>query len=239
MLNLNGLCAIAWSNYLLDLIVLGVLVFTAWYCGKKGFIECFFGIVSVVAALLMGILLTKLVVSLTGGLFGLQDSLNTSFEMALLKIEGFGTDISNAGLSAALAEKNLPNFLVDLIIENFGNESIPTGTTLAMAAGRTLSGVCTNFIAWILIVGGSWGLMWIVKKIVKKIATKIKLVKRIDVLLGCVVGLFFGLLAVSFVLGILALVPSEGITAYLDKSLFVGALYNNNLISTLLGWMIS
>ena len=73
----------------------------------------------------------------------------------------------------------------------------------------------------------------------QKIATKIKLVKRIDVLLGCVVGLFFGLLAVSFVLGILALVPSEGITAYLDKSLFVGALYNNNLISTLLGWMIS
>ena len=239
MFNLNALCAIAWSNYILDLVVLAILVFAAWFCGKKGFIECFFGIVSVAAALLVGILFTKLVVTLTGGLFGLQDTLNASFETALLKIEGFGTDISNEGITAALAEKNLPSFLVDLIIENFGNESIAMGTTLAMVAGDTLAGVCINFITWALLVGAAWGLMWLLKKIVKKIAKKIKLVNRIDILLGCVVGLLFGLLAVYFVLGILSLIPSEGITAYLDKSLFVGALYNNNLLNKLLGLMIS
>ncbi len=239
MWNLNGLNAIVWTNYLLDFAVIAILVFAAWFCGKKGFIECFFGIVSVAAALLVGILLTKLVVTLTGGLFGLQDSLNTSFQMAFSKIDGFATDISNQGITAALAEKNLPNFLVDLIVENFGNESIAQGTTLAMLAGDTLSGVCINFIAWILLVGMTWGLMWLLKKILKKIAKKIKLVNRIDVLLGNVVGLFFGVLAVSVVLGILALIPSEGITTYLNNSLFVGAMYNNNLLNTLLGWMIS
>lgn len=239
MLNLNGLCSIVWTNYLLDLIVLAVLIFVTWWCGRKGFIVCFFSIISVAAALLVAILFTKLVVTATGGLFGLQDSLSTSFETAFLKIEGFSIDISNEGLTAALTEKHLPSFLVDLIIDNYGNESIAVGTTLAMATSSTLSGVCTNLIAWIALVGITWGLMWLLKKILKKIALKIKLINRIDILLGCIVGLFFSLLGVYLVLGILSLIPSEAITTYLDNSLFVGFLYNDNLLTKLLGMMIS
>lgn len=239
MFQLNSLCAIAWSNYLLDLAVVAVLILATWYCGKKGFIVCFFSIISVVAALLVAILFTKLVVTVTGGLFGLQDTLATSFETAFLKIEGFSIDISNEGLTAILKEKELPTFLVDLIIENYGNESIAVGTTLAMATSSTLSGVCINFITWIGLVGITWGLMWLLKKILKKIASKIKLINRIDIMLGCLVGLFFGLLTTYFVLGVLSLFPSESITTYLNNSLFVGALYNNNLLNKLLGMMIS
>ena len=240
MFGVNGLCAgIVWTNYVLDLIVLAVLLFATWYCGKKGFIVCFFSIISVIAALLVAILFTKLVVTLTGGLFGLQDTLATSFEQAFLKIEGFSIDISNEGITTALSEKNLPEFLVELIIDNFGNENIAVGTTLAMATSSTLSGVCINFITWLGLVAITWSLMWLVKKILKKIALKIKLVNRIDIVLGCIVGLFFGVLAVYFVLGILAMMPSETITMYLDNSLFVGSLYNNNLLNKLLGMMIS
>ena len=182
---------------------------------------------------------TKLVVTLTGGLFGLQDKLFTTFETTFLKLEGFSIDISNEGLTTLLTEKKLPTFLVDVIIDNYGNENIEVGTTLAMAASTTLSGICINFITWIGLVAVTWGLMWCVKKTLKKIATKIKLINRIDILLGCLVGLFFGMLAVYFVLGVLALMPSENITAYLNNSLFVGALYNNNLLNKLLGMWLS
>ena len=239
MLNLNELCSIVWTNYTLDIIVLAIVMFVTWLCGKKGFIVCFFSIVSVIAALLVAILFTKIIVTATGGLFGLQDALSTSFETAFLKIKGFSIDISNEGLTAALAEKHLPSFLVDLIIDNYGNESIAVGTTLAMVTSNTLSGVCTNLIAWICIVLTTWGLMWIVKKVLKEFAKKIKIINRIDILLGCLVGLFFSMLGVFLVLGILSLIPSEGITAYLDNSLFVGALYNNNLLTKVLGMMIS
>ena len=239
MFNLNGLCSVSWSNYLLDLIVIGALIFVMWYCGKKGLIVCFFSLISVASAVLVAILFTKLFVTVTGGLFGLQDTLLHSFETAFSRIDGFTTDISNAGLTAALAEKNLPTFLVDLIIENFGNASIPENTTLAMVTSDTLSDVCTYFMAWIVLAGITWGLMWFLKKMLKTLAKKIKIINKIDTILGCVVGLFFGLLALYFVLGVCSLIPSEAITTYLDQSIILKAMYNNNLLSQILGMMIS
>lgn len=238
MLSLNGLCSVRWTNYILDLAVLGLLILVMWYCGRKGLINCFFGFVSVAAAILVAVLFTKVFVSITGGLFGLQDTLSNSFEAAFLKVDGFSTDISNAGLTAALEEKKLPSFLVDLVIDRFGNENIPEKTTLAMVTSNTLSGVCINFIAWGGLAGITWGLMWLLKKIVKKISKKIRIISKIDTLLGCVVGLFFCLSALYFTLGVLALIPSEAITGYLNNSILVGAMYNNNVLSQLLALMI-
>jgi hypothetical protein len=239
MLNINGLCSVVWTNYILDLAVIGALIFVMWYCGKKGLINCFFGLVSVASAILIAVLFTKVFVSATGGLFGLEATLKGSFESAFLKVEGFSTDISNTGLATALEQKNLPTFLVDLVIEKFGNENIPENTTLAMVTSSTLSGVCINFIAWGGLAGITWGLMWILKKILRKIARKIKIIGKIDTVLGCVVGLFFCLSALYFTLGVLSLIPSEGITSYMNDSILVGSMYNNNVLTKLLGAMIA
>jgi hypothetical protein len=40
-------------------------------------------------------------------------------------------------------------------------------------------------------------------------------------------------------LAILALFPSEGITAYFNDGLFVKWLYNRNLLNIILGWLIA
>lgn len=237
MFTIYGLCSITWTNYLLDIVVIAALVFSAVWCGKKGLIECFFGVVSTLVALVAATLLTKAIMELTGGLFGLQDVLSGSFENAFLKIKGFNTDISNEGLTAVLAEKNLPKFLIDLILDNFGNKEIEVGTTLALVVGATFSKLCITFLTWAILYGIAWLVMWFIKAILKAMAKKITLIGKIDTVLGCVSGLIVGMLVVYLVLAILALIPSEAITNYLDNSLFVGALYNNNLIHKIIGWM--
>ena len=238
MFGVYGLCAAKLTNYLVDIIVVVVLVGFALVCARKGFIECFFNFVSTVAAVFVALLLAKAVISLTGGLFGLQDTFESSFEKAFLKIEGFDLDISIGGLQNALAEKNIPNFLVEMVVDTFGNKEIVAGTTLAMVVGGTLAKYAVTLITWIALFLLTKLVTGILKSILTALAEKITLIGKLNTLLGCAVGLIEGLLLIYGVLSVLALIPSDTITAYLNGSLFVGWLYNNNLINLLLGWIV-
>jgi uncharacterized membrane protein required for colicin V production len=238
MFYLNGLCA-GWTNWLIDiLLVIGVGVFS-YICAKRGFIECFFGFVSVIAAFVVAILFSKIIISITGGLFGLQDALTGMFETALLKIEGFGVDISNDGLAAVLAKEHLPTFLSDIIIDRIGDPNLAVGTTLAMVVGQTFSRLVISFLAFALTFFAARFLMFLVKKILNKIAQKINLLGRVNMILGAVVGVVEAVLVVSAVLGVLALIPIPAITTYISDSLLLGTMYNHNIINVLLGWIIA
>ncbi len=238
MFDFYNLCVAKFTNYLVDIIIVLVLVGFAFACAKKGFIECFFNFVSTLVSVLVAILLAKAVISLTGGLFGLQDSMMNSFEKAFLKIEGFDLDISVSGLQNALAEKNIPDFLAKMVVDTFGNKEIVAGTTLAMVVGGTLAKYAITFITWIILFLIARLIMMILKSILTKLAEKITLIGAVNTLLGCVVGLIEGLLLIYAVLAVLALIPSDAITVYLNGSFFVGWLYNNNLINLLLGWIV-
>ena len=238
MLYLNGLCA-GWTNWLIDvLLVLGVGIF-AYICAKRGFIECFFGFVSVIAAFAAAILFSKIFISVTGGLFGLQDAMTGMFESALLKVEGFSLDISNEGLAAAFAKENLPAFLSDIIIERIGDPNVAAGTTLAMLAGQTLSRLVISFVAFAAVFFGVRFLMFLLKKILNAVAAKINLVCKVNLILGGAVGVVEALLVISAVLGVLALIPIPAMTSYISDSLILGFLYNHNLINIILGWIIA
>ncbi|MBR2645950.1 MAG: CvpA family protein [Clostridia bacterium] len=228
-----------WTNYLVDILVLIVLVGFSMVCAKRGFIECFFDFVSTIAAILVALLLAKVFLSVTNGLFGLQDLISSGFEKAFLKIKGFNIDISAGGLEAELAQKNLPKFLVDLIVDTFGDKDLAVGTTLAAVVGGTLGSLALTFITWILLYFGTRFLLTLVKKILNALANKITLISRVNTVLGAMVGLVQALFYVYAALAILALFPSEGITAYFNDGLFVKWLYNRNLLNIILGWLIA
>ena len=241
MLAINGLCA-SWTNYLVDVLVVLALAGFAFFCSKRGFINCFFGFVSTIAAFLIAVLFSKLFISATNGIFGLQDVLTGSFESVLLNIEGFDLDVSLPGVKTTLTEKNLPGFLVDLLIDNLENAEIakiPEGTTLALLAGQTFSRLVISMIAFVALFFIARIVIFLLKKIFNALAAKITLIGKVNMLLGALVGLIEGLLVLSAILGILALIPVPAITVYLNDCLLVGWLYNNNLISMILGWLIS
>ena len=238
MFYLNGLCA-GWTNWLIDILfVVGVGIFS-YICAKRGFIECFFGFVSSIAAFLVAILFSKIVISITGGLFGLQDALTGMFESALLNIKGFGMDISSDGLAAVFAKENLPTFLSDIIIGKIGDPNLEAGTTLAVVVGQTFSRLVISFIAFAVTFFAARFLMFLVKKLLNKIASKINLLGRVNMILGAVVGVVEAVLVVSAVLGVLSLIPVPDITTYLNDSLLLGTMYNHNIISIILGWIIA
>ena len=240
MTNLYALCAGGvFVNYIVDVFVVATLIVSAFVGAKKGFVNQLFGFIATIVAAIIAIACAKLVVNLTGGFFGVEDSMRQTFVEAFAKIEGFNVDISNAGLAAMLAEKNLPEFISEMVIETYGNENIPTGTTLASVVGGTLGDVATALVCGIALFFACRLVLNIFKSVLNSIVERIYVFGAANWFLGFAVGLIKSFLVVCLVLAILSVIPSVSIAAYLENSLFVGALYHNNPINTLLGMFIS
>ena len=198
-----------WLHYAVDIVALVVIFACALGGAKKGFVRCFFGFISTVAAIVLAFLLMKKMLDWTNGLFGLQAIMQRGCANAFSKIKGFDIDVSADGVSGAVSGK-LPAFLADLIIDAIGNNNYPEGTTLAKVAGDTVGRLGATVLSWIFVF---------------------LLVKLVGVVVFCK-GLFF----VCAVVAILALIPSSGITAFFNECLLTKALYNHNPLHLVLGW---
>lgn len=240
MAKLYALCADGiFMNYIVDIIVVGALIVFAFVGAKKGFINQLFGFIATIVAAIIAIVGAKMVVNVTDGLFGLENVLTSACVNAFAKIEGFNVDISNAGLEAMLSEKNLPEFIVNMVIDTYGNENIPAGTTLASIVGGTLGDVATALVAGLALFLICRLVLSIFKSLLNSIVEKISLFGALNGVLGFAIGLIQSFLIVCVVLAVLSVIPSVAIAAYLDNSLFVGALYHNNPINTILGSLLA
>lgn len=233
---LPGLCA-TWARYAADGVVLVVLICFAVISAKKGFVRCFFGFISTIVAIIVAFLFMKTLVSATGGLFGLEGAIQNGCTDAFGKINGFDIDVSTAGVEAALQDKNLPQFLIDILLENVTVSDVPAGTTLAMVVGGTIGTLATNFVAWLVLFLLAKLLLKLIEHVFSSIVENIPLVGALNSLLGLAVGALQGLLIVSGVIAVLAFIPIEGITDFFNECAFVGWLYNHNPINTILGWI--
>ena len=228
----------SWQHYALDGVIVVLLLIIGLRDGKKGFIECLFSLISVLLAAVLAFAFMNLVLTWTGGLFGLQEILQDACVKAFSGIKGFDLDVSNEGLAASLADKNIPNFLIDAVIEEYGDASIAPGTTIALLVGSSLGGIIAGLLAWVLIFLVAKLVLHIIKRFLTAIINKIPLIDKLNHLLGFFVGLIKGLLICSAVLAVISLIPSMGLGGFFDQTIFVGWLYNHNPINEILSWIL-
>lgn len=233
---INTFCAVQWTNYILDGIVALFALIMLIVCAKKGFIDCFFGMISTVVALIVAIAFAKTVLNATDGLFGLQGWLYTKLEGSFAKVAGFNADISAVGVEAALEEHNVSAILAGLVMKLVGKqESIPEGTTLAMLLGEATSRLAATLIAGLVLFILIKLVVRLLRGILESIASKVDVLNGINALLGAAVGILQAALIVCSILAVLAIFPNEGITTYLSNTLFVGKLYLHNPLVSILG----
>ena len=227
------------TNYIVDIIAVLVVLIATMICAKKGLIDCFFGLVSSTLSMVIAVSFAKVFAEMTGGLFGLEGLLQGKMETAFLKINGFGADVSQSGVEAAIQQQNIPAIFAGLIMKVVGTQtSFPEGTTIALLLSDALSGIAvmlaSGFILFILVKIGARFL----EGILTGIAKKIKLIHSVDVLLGGVVGFVEGVLIVCVILAFFALFPNEAVTEYLSNAALVSKLYANNPLVQILAAML-
>ena len=233
---LNTLCAVQWWNYIADVVVAIYVIVMIIVCAKKGFITCLLGTVSTLVALIVALSFASSVLEGTGGLFGLQDWFYKTFTDSFAKIEGFDADVSTQGVEAALKEHNVSAILAGLVLKVAGKQdTIAPNTTLAMLLGEATSGLAGTIVAalalFILIKLG----VRILRGALNAVVNKLVIIKGLNVFLGAVVGALQALILVCAILAILTVFPVVSVSAYLEKSLYLGLLYENNPLVNLLG----
>lgn len=230
----------AQSNALIvDIVAILFIFIMVSICAKKGFIDCFFGTVTTMLALVVALTFTKLCVQITGGMFGLEDLLQGKFEGTFAKINGFNADVSQSGVEAAIKEQNVPAIMARLVMKMVGNpDNIPTGTTLAMLLSEEMAALSITLICAVTLFIVIKICMKFLRGILTAIANNIKLVHGVNVLLGATIGFLEGALILCGLLAVLTVFPNEAIINFLSQSTIVSELYINNPLVSLMGAML-
>lgn len=236
---LNLLSATPITNCIADIVVVLFAFILVNVCAKKGFINCFFGTISTLLAFLVAMSFTEIFVNITGGLFGLDGFIQGKLETAFTNINGFNADISQSGVEAAIQEQNVPAILAGLVMKLVGSqETIPTGTTLAMLLSDATSSLGVTLIAGVTLFVVTKLFVRLMRGILTVIADSIQLIHGVNLLLGALVGFLEASLIVCGILAVFAIFPNEDIVSYLSKTIFLGELYVHNPLITIMGFML-
>lgn len=233
---LHSLCAVT-SGVIVDVIVVLAMLIFVTVSAKRGFINCFFGFISTIAALFLAVSLAKITVSATGGLFGVQGALENSFVASFSSLAGFDVDVSGQDLNALLAEKDLPAILITLAIKNNGGE-LAAGTTLGMVVGESVAWLATVLIAGVVLYILVKIFLRILRKLFNSISKKIGLLGFLNRLLGMVVGVIEVILLASLVVSFITLIPSQSVIDFFNSSIILREIYNHNPIVTIISWFL-
>ncbi len=236
---LNGLCMAPWVKFIPDIAVGIFFIIMIIISAKKGFVGCILSIVSTLAAIFLAITFAGLVVDATDGLFGLKDGLIDSFTKTFSKIGDFNADISQIGVEDALEGKNVSSIVARLVLDAAGKQEVlAPGTTLAVLLGQSVGDLAARLIVGLLIFIFAKIVIGLLKKVISSLLDKIPALGKVNRILGAVFGILYAWVIASAFLAVIALVPVEAITLFLEKTFFVGFLYEHNILIIALSWFI-
>ena len=232
-----ALCTVP-AGYIVDgAILLGMLIFLL-ICRKRGFVKMLFHFASGILALIAAISLAKTVCSATGGLFGLQGSLQDKFVGMFSKMSGFDVDISGQDVGALISEGNISTIIATLIAKKYAGVELAAGTTLGYLAGSTVAELLCTLLTGIAMFFILKIFFKLLAKIFTLIIKKIKILDRVNRFLGVVFGFVEAVVVISIVMSILTLIPSTAMYNFFNSSIILRLLYNHNPIVWLLGFLL-
>ena len=217
-----------------DLIVVLIVLITAFIGYKRGFVKTAFGMVSFLVAIILSFSLYKPVANILSEKTGMDEWIHEVIEG---KVENNNEDESD-GKTIKEEERSIEEAIVNLpenIKEQFGLEEIKEQTKATIAEKVTL--ISLNLISFI----GIYVISRIVLIVVCFILDKLMLIpvlKQINEIAGLILGVLQGLVRTYLVLAVITFLTSifsmDMIVAFINNSLITKILYENNFIIYLL-----
>lgn len=215
---------------ILDIAVLVILLVVAIVGFKKGFLKGLVGLVGTVVAFIIAILCAAPVAEMVENGFGMTTSIANAVEGMLNGMEAFNVPLTDEGLSNALAELGLPGFISDMIIDVVSQLNIEGDPTIAQVVSPVIAGFISTAICGILLFIVSAILLNLFAGLLSKVFDKIPVIGAINHILGLALGLIKGLIFVYIVLGVLSVLPIQGVQDVLAQTTVINWLYEMNLI---------
>lgn len=219
--------------YIVDIVILIVALIITIKGAKKGFVNCIFGFLSTILAIVLAFSFAGFAVNVTGGFFGVEGMLTTSFTQSFSNIEGFDVVIQeNMDVAEMLEAQSMSAIFAQLIGQNLEGA---VGSTLGELAGRTLGSYATLLICGVVLFIVLKLVFGILKKLFNFVA-KDGVLGGLNKLLGAAIGFLEAIILASFVVLILEMFPSA--MEFLNSSIILTWIHNNNPLLWLLSLFI-
>lgn len=219
--------------YIVDIVILIVALILTIKSAKKGFVNCIFGFLSTILAIVLAFSFAGFAVNVTEGFFGVEGMLTTSFTQSFSNIEGFDVVIQeNMDVAEMLEAQSMSAIFAQLIGQNLEGA---VGSTLGELAGRTLGSYATLLICGVALFVVFKIVFGILKKFFNFVA-KDGLLGGLNKLLGAAIGLLEAIILASFVVLIMEMFP--GAMEFLNSSIILTWIHNNNPLLWLLSLFI-
>ena len=225
-------------EYIFDIaLIVGIMIW-AFADGKKGFINCFFSFITAIVCAFAVMFLSGPILRLTGGLFGLEGSIQKGLGGWLSGIPMGNLDVSVDGWRAQLDTMALPQFMKEAVLEEIEGVvgGVPAGTLLGEYLGDVIGSFLSVVICSVFVFIGTKLLMGLAKGILNRIARASKVISKVNVLGGMLAGIFKSFALVCIVLAILSVIPAESISSFFNNTLILKGLYNNNPLMLVFSW---
>lgn len=225
---------------LVDILVCLWLVGGIIIGAKKGFVECFFKLISTIAALVLAIMFAAWLLDLTNGLFGLQEKLNGVFSVSFDSVKGFDEEVYNVErLQIAINELKLPKALGNMVIKffnkNYSIEQLETAPPIAAEVfGGALAELLCLVIAGIVLFIIAKILLKLLRKILTALVEKLSAIRVLNAILGTLMGAIQTLINIWIVLAIVSALPVEGINTFMANCTVLGFLADHNVLMNLI-----
>lgn len=198
---------------------------------KKGFVECFFKLISTVLALFVAIILADQLLGWTDGLFGLSEKIGESFSEKFATSDEMNKYILS---SSQLEELGLPEALTKLLVsyyeKGYGGQNVTAAMVLGGAIGHLLALVIAGLIIFIIVKI----LLRLIRKSLTALVEKVAAIRVLNSILGTVLGALQTLITIWFYLSLMSLFPVTGINTFIANCTVLGAIADHNILMSLI-----
>lgn len=235
---------------MIDIIGILIIAIAAFTSYRKGFVRTFFGLITVIVAILLASMFHKTLAAYIKDSTGLDEWINSFVSESTATISkdvnsgnlgkgtSFSTDALGAyttGMQELFPEGNALSNLPDVLSEKIGLDELKTN--VAENISTKLSDGVINVLSWFIIYLVAQIILSIVVAILDGIMS-LPLLREVNNIAGLGIGILIGIFRIYLVLAIVYFISSvvniSPVVGAIANSGMVGAMYNNNLLLQLI-----
>lgn len=218
----------------IDLIVLGILLFTCFKAYKNGLLLTLYQIISIFLAIWIAWAINPIVKTTLIEHTSIVEFLDKNIKDGITKSisNSLFTGESTSESEDAVSKLNVPKFVKDYLAKSSMEDK--TQNSLATFLTDKITDICLTIISFLLVIVIVTIILSLLKGLIKMIS-EIPVIEQVDKLTGILFGIMLGAIKVWVIFLIVGLFIKPGsdgtLFKYITGSYLGNWFYNNNLIS--------
>ncbi len=226
---------------IVDIVIIAIIALSIFIGWRRGLIMSLFSLASLILAFFISAVFTPVVTDAIEQT-RLQEFVVPKLSASVaVELNRQFDDNALVAIEDAAEKLPLPDFMIDIALENVQSESHATIDAVSEALAKAAAKIIYGIIAFIIIFALTVIILQILKSILK-LATKLPVVKQADKIGGLLIGIVLGVLIILFLLlsvsAMSYLDGTQNLITMVKESVIANFVYENNIMGKIISYLI-